>query len=218
MLRSFLRVIEFACRCKYRPIIDYILSIVIKPCTLSSKSSTPTSPLCLWYMQPAAQWLEALPIGNGHIGAMVYGGFPHETFQLNADTLWAGCPHDYTNDEGLSYLQNIRQLIDQNQWTDAQSMIDSHFLGKPSGQAPYQPVGNLQLDFFGQNLSSIWDYQRQLDLETAIVTTSYSDEFECHYQRNCFANYPDRCVVIHLQSSVSFFFYIYSKIIVINLV
>ena len=193
-----------ACQYKHLLIIDYLLKYIIPTCeSVLSKSSGPSSSLSLWYEQPASQWLEALPIGNGFLGGMIYGGFPRETIQLNSDTLWAGCPHDYSNEGAFNYLSQIRQLIVDEKWNDAQTMLTENFFGKPIRQAPYQPVGNLFLDFFDQSSSiSINQYQRDLNLEKAITTTIYSTDNQINYQRICYASYPDNCIVYHIQSSV----------------
>jgi alpha-L-fucosidase 2 len=171
--------------------------------SITSAKVAPSSSLSLWYQNAASQWLESLPIGNGYMGGMIYGGFPRETIQLNSDTLWAGCPHDYSNQGALEYLPQIRQLIDDNKWIDAQTLLTQHFFGKPIGQAPYQTVGNLFIDFFGQSSTiSINQYQRELNLEKAITTTTYSTDNGINYQRTCFASYPDNCIVYNVQSSV----------------
>ncbi len=171
--------------------------------SISSKVIAPSSPLSLWYENFASQWLEALPIGNGYMGGMIYGGYPRETIQLNSDTLWAGCPHDYSNPGANNYLTQIRQLIEDNKWIDAQTLLTQHFFGNPIGQAPYQTVGNLFIDFFEQSSSiSINQYQRELNLEKAITTTTYSIDNGINYQRTCFASYPDNCIIYNVQSSV----------------
>ncbi|CAF3408893.1 unnamed protein product [Rotaria sp. Silwood1] len=197
--------LKVACQYKHIEIIDYLLNILIVKCqSILSKSSSPSSPLSLWYEKAASQWLEALPIGNGYMGAMIYGGYPRETIQLNSDTLWAGSPHDYSNPVALNYLQEIRQLIENNQWTEAQKILTEKFFGKPIFQAPYQTVGNLFIDFFPESPStSIDQYQRELNLEKAITTTSYSIDSHINFQRTCFASYPDNCIVYNIQSSSS---------------
>jgi len=199
--------LKIACEYKHFSIIDYFLNILIVQCeSISSKNVAPSSSLSLWYEKSASQWLEALPIGNGYMGGMIYGGYPRETIQLNSDTLWAGCPHDYSNQGASNYLPQIRQLIENNQWIDAQSVLRANFFGQPAGQVPYQPVGNLLIDFFGQSpSSSISQYQRELNLEKAISTTTYSTDNGINYQRTCFASYPDNCIIYNIQSSVLFF-------------
>jgi alpha-L-fucosidase 2 len=196
--------LKIACEYKHLSIIDYLLNILIKKCELIlPKNHGPSSSLSLWYEQSASQWLEALPIGNGYMGGMIYGGYPRETIQLNSDTLWAGCPHDYSNPGAFNYLSQIRQLIEDNKWVDAQSVLTDHFFGQPIRQAPYQPVGNLLIDFFGQSSSSsISQYQRELNLEKAITTTTYTIDNGINYQRTCFASYPDNCIIYNIQSSV----------------
>ncbi len=185
-------------------IIDYLLNLLIVKCESISPSCVgPSSSLSLWYEQSASQWLEALPVGNGSMGGMIYGGYPRETIQLNSDTLWAGCPHDYSHQGAFNYLPQIRQLIENNQWIDAQSVLRGNCFGQPAAQAPYQPVGNLLIDFVGQSSSTtINQYQRELNLEKAISTTSYSTDNGINYQRTCFASYPDNCIIYNIQSSV----------------
>ncbi|CAF0756781.1 unnamed protein product [Rotaria sordida] len=200
-----LQPLKVACQYKHIKIIDYLLNILIVKCqSILSKSSSPSSPLSLWYEKAASQWLEALPIGNGYMGAMIYGGYPRETIQLNSDTLWAGSPHDYSNPGAFNYLQEIRQLIENNQWNQAQQILTENFFGKPIRQAPYQPVGNLFIDFFPESsYNSIDQYQRELNLEKAITTTTYSTDHQINYQRTCFASYPDNCIIYNIQSSSS---------------
>ena len=134
---------------------------------------------------------------------MIYGGYPRETIQLNSDTLWAGAPHDYANPEALSSLSKIRQLIADEKWIDAQTLLDDKFFGQPIGQAAYQPVGNLQLDFFDESSLVIEDYQRQLDLRESISRTTYSFDDGRKVERLCFASYPDQSIIYRIQSSVS---------------
>ncbi len=204
MFQLFLcRALSAACRGQHVAIVDYLLDNIKVKCRISPKISGPSLPLSLWYDQPGQQWLEALPIGNGHLGGMIYGGFPREIIQINEDTVWAGGPHDYSNEGASKVLPVVRKLIEQNQWGDAQSVLDANFFGKPVTQAAYQPVGNVQLDFFGKSLTSISQYQRFLDLEQAIATTTFTDESGVQYRRDCFASYPDRCMIVQLQSSVS---------------
>lgn len=154
------------------------------------------SALSLWYDQPATEWLQALPIGNGRIAAMVFGGTDRERLQLNEGTLWAGGPHDYDNPEALAALPEIRRLVFAGEWKRAQDLVNAHFMGRPTGQAPYQTVGDLELDF-GNSAASLSDYRRVLDLETAILSVSYKAD-GVRYQREVFASVPDQVIVLRL--------------------
>ena len=159
------------------------------------ESPAPASALALWYRRPAKEWLEALPIGNGRLAAMVFGGVAEERLQLNEGTIWAGGPHDYTNPEGLAALPEIRRLVFAGQWGDAQNLINAHFMGRPVGQMPYQTAGDLTLTF--PDADTVSDYRRELDLETAITHVSY-DVDGVRYSREAFSSVPDQCLVVRL--------------------
>ncbi len=160
--------------------------------------------LRLWYEAPAAEWLEALPLGNGRLGAMVFGGVDEEQLQLNEDTVWAGGPYDPANPDGLAALPEIRRLVFAGEWAAAQDLLSSSFMGTPVGQLPYQTVGNLRLSLPGGAAS---DYRRELDLNTAIATTRYVRDGVTH-TREVFASAPDQLIVVRLAAdaagSVSF--------------
>ncbi len=161
----------------------------------AKREDTAAAPLLLWYDRPAAQWLEALPIGNGRLGAMVYGGIDKEALQLNESTLWAGGPHDYDSPEALAALPEIRRLVLAGEWKAAQDKVNAHFMGRPTGQAQYQTIGNLVLEF-GVN-SGVTQYRRQLDMDTAIVATSYVAN-GVRYTREAFVSVPDQVIVLRL--------------------
>src|SRR5688500_311958 len=154
------------------------------------------SDLALWYDEPAgADWLRALPIGNGRLGAMVFGNVDTERLQLNEDTVWAGGPYDSSNTRGAAALPEIRRRVFADQWTQAQDLINQTMLGSPAGQLAYQPVGNLRLAF--GSASGMSQYNRTLDLTTAIATTTYVLN-GVRYQREVFASAPNQVVVIRL--------------------
>jgi alpha-L-fucosidase 2 len=169
------------------------------------EEAAPQSPLTLWYSRPSGQWLEALPIGNGRLGAMVFGGVDNETIQLNESTIWSGGPHNYDNPNALAALPQIRQLIFDEKWHDAENLINNTFLGNPHGQAAYQTVGNLRLAFAAPKV--VGKYQRALDLENAISTTSYIADGK-RIKREVFSSAPDQVIVMRLTAdgddSVSF--------------
>ncbi|MFE4694854.1 glycoside hydrolase N-terminal domain-containing protein [Streptomyces sp. NPDC056749] len=150
-------------------------------------------PMRLWYRSPAAEWLEALPVGNGRIGAMVFGGTDTERLQLNEDSLWAGGPHDYVRPGAGTHLDEIRRLVVEEKWNQAQRLIDTDFIGSPSEQAAYQVLGDLEIAFDGTG--EVTDYERELDLETAVVRTGYTRAGVRHV-REVFASSPDQVIVV----------------------
>lgn len=150
------------------------------------------SSLKLWYNKPATQWVEALPVGNGRLGAMVYGHPYHETWQLNENTVWAGQPNRNDNTDAKDVLNEVRKLIFNQQFGEAQSLIDQKFISKTSHGMPYQTVGNLRLFFPGHENFS--DYYRELDLENATVSSSYKVN-EVTYQTRVFSSFPDQVIV-----------------------
>ncbi|MEV4350037.1 glycoside hydrolase N-terminal domain-containing protein [Actinoplanes sp. NPDC049596] len=152
--------------------------------------------LALRYDEPAGtDWLRALPIGNGRLGAMVFGNVDTERLQLNEDTVWAGGPYDSANTQGAANLAEIRRRVFADQWVPAQDLINQTMLGNPVGQLAYQPVGNLRLAFGSASGAS--QYTRTLDLTTATVTTSYVLG-GVRFQREVFASAPDQVIVVRL--------------------
>jgi alpha-L-fucosidase 2 len=162
--------------------------------------------LALWYDEPAGtDWLRALPIGNGRLGAMVFGNVDTERLQLNEDTLWAGGPHDYSNPAGAAALAEIQRLVFEDQWAQAQDLINQTMLGNPGGQLAYQPAGDLRLTVPGGSGAS--EYQRWLDLTTATTGVTYLLN-GVRYQREVIASAPDQVIAVRLTAdapgSISF--------------
>ncbi|RKN40408.1 glycosyl hydrolase family 95 catalytic domain-containing protein [Streptomyces hoynatensis] len=155
----------------------------------------PGHDLRLWYDAPAAEWLEAIPIGNGRLGAMVYGGVESEELQLNEDTVWAGGPYDPANPEGLAALPEIRRRVFDGEWIGAQDLIAEKFEATPVRQLPYQPVGSLKLAFPAGGAAT--DYRRELDLTTAVTTVRYTRDGVTH-TREVFASAADQAIVLRL--------------------
>ncbi|MFD1537644.1 glycosyl hydrolase family 95 catalytic domain-containing protein [Nonomuraea guangzhouensis] len=152
--------------------------------------------LALWYDKSAGtEWLRALPIGNGRLGAMVFGNIDTERLQLNEDTIWAGGPYDQSNTKGAAALGQIRQLVFQNQWSQAQTVVDQNMLGTPSAQLAYQPVGDLRLTF--GSAAGVSEYNRSLDLSTATTTVTYLQN-GVRYRREVLASAPDQVIAIRL--------------------
>jgi alpha-L-fucosidase 2 len=155
-----------------------------------------TGDLRLFYDEPAgSQWLRALPVGNGRLGAMVFGNIPTERLQLNEDTVWAGGPHDYSNSAGAAALPQIQQLVFDDQWSQAETLANQAMLGSPAGQLAYQPVGNLRLAFTEPSGPS--NYWRELDLETATCSTGYVAGGVAR-RREVIASAPDQVIAVRL--------------------
>jgi alpha-L-fucosidase 2 len=154
--------------------------------------------LLLWYNKPAARWTEALPVGNGRLGAMIYGKTEKEVIQFNEETLWSGQPHDYAHPGAHQYLGQIRQLLWDGKQKEAEKLANEHFMSQPFGQLCYQPFGNLLLDFPGHEEASA--YQRNLDLENAISSVVYEVD-GVKFKREIFSSEPVQALVIRLESS-----------------
>ncbi|CAH8281463.1 alpha-L-fucosidase 2 [Mariniflexile fucanivorans] len=155
--------------------------------------------LKFWYTQPAKEWSEALPIGNGRLGAMVYGGIQMEHLQLNEETLWTGGPHSYDNPDAYNHLEEVRNLLKQEKYNEAEDTAEK-MMGIPKYQMAYQPFGDLFL-MFPQGAKSS-NYRRELDLQKALSTVSYNIG-ETKFTRKVFASYPDQAIVMRLESDKS---------------
>ena len=151
--------------------------------------------LRLWYPRPATQWVEALPLGNGRLGAMVWGGAKHERIQLNEDTLYAGGPYDPTPPDALSALPQVRGLLFAGRYAEAEALANARMMGQPGKQMPYQPLGDLVLDFF--EIAETNGYRRELDLDTAIATSSFEARGLRH-RREVLVSPVDQCVAVRL--------------------
>ena len=149
----------------------------------------------LWYNKPASHWLEALPIGNSHLGAMVYGGTETEEIQLNEETFWSGQPHSNNSKESLAALPEVRRLIFEGKEYEASKLIDRHFIKGPHGMR-FLPLGSLKLKLGHKDVSN---YRRELNLGDAIATTSYIYN-GVKYERTVFASQADNVIIMQLKA------------------
>lgn len=156
-----------------------------------------TDELVLWYPTPARQWVEALPVGNGKMGAMVFGGTARERIQFNEETLWAGFPHEYHQENAAQHLEDVRTALFEGRQQEAEDLASIHLMGVPARQRAYQAFGDLQLTFPDLDSLSVVDYRRQLDLDEAVVTTRFRIG-EVTYTREVFASHPDGVIVVQL--------------------
>lgn len=162
------------------------------------QSSYDTDRLRLHYRQPASNWNEALPVGNGRLGAMVFGTVTRERIQFNEETLWTGAPHDYAHPGAVNSLSEIRRLIFDGQPREAERLAMERFMSIPLGQKAYQPFGDLYLEFPGHD--NYVDYERSLDLTRALTLTRYQVR-GITYTREVFASHPDQVLVVRLTAN-----------------
>ncbi len=175
-----------------------LIAVAIPLSVLAADTAATNGPLTIWFQQPARNWNEALPLGNSRLAGMLYGGATNELIQLNADTFWAGVPHDYSQLGAAEYLPEIRRLLFAGKEQEATALANQHFMGNPPFQAAFQPLGNLRLKL--DLPSNAEDYRRELDLQRGIATV----RFRCSstvFTRECFISHPDGVLVLRLTAS-----------------
>lgn len=149
----------------------------------------------LWYRQPAEVWEEALPIGNGRLGAMIYGSTPVERISLNEDTLWSGYPRDTNNYDALRHLEKVRTLVSEGRYEEAEQLIEQSMLGRRTES--YQPLGDLWISH-NHDGDPVTEYERSLDLDTGIATVQYKYR-GARFIREVFVSVPDQVLVMRLE-------------------
>ena len=150
--------------------------------------------LKLWYRQPANEWTEALPLGNSRLGVMLFGGTADEELQLNEETVWGGGPHRNDSPNALQALPQIRQLVFEGRYREAQNLVSRNF-ETPRNGMPYQTIGSLMLHFPGHEAAA--DYYRDLDIEKAVATVRYKVG-GVSYTREVFSSFTDDVVIVRL--------------------
>ena len=163
--------------------------------TQTAVTGSDWSELRLWYRQPAANWNEALPIGNGRLAAMVFGGAASERIQLNEDTIWAGEKRDRNNPEGPRNLNEVRRLLFAGKPKEAEQLAERTIIAIPKRMPPYQPLGDLLLRFNGHENAN--EYVRELDLDSGIVRIAYRVA-DTRFTREVFASAVDQIIVVRL--------------------
>ncbi|MEX2567572.1 MAG: glycoside hydrolase family 95 protein [Cyclobacteriaceae bacterium] len=179
--------------CKHLSLLLLVLYLV----GCSSPEKKNDSSWKLWYDKPASEWTEALPLGNGRIGAMVFGGTEKERIQFNEETLWTGEPHDYANTGSWQYLDDIRNLLKRGKQTEAEKLAMENFMSIPLRQKAYQPFGDLWITFPGH--TEVSGYHRELDLTTAKVNISYFLDGVV-FNRSYLVSQPDQVLVAGFSS------------------
>lgn len=152
----------------------------------------------LWYDQPAHVWTEALPLGNGRLGAMLYGNPAAEQLQLNEETIWAGRPNNNPSPEAREWLPKIRELVLAGKYKEAQDLCTAHVKSKTNQGMPYQPFGDLRLNFPGHTRYT--NYYRELSLDSARAVVRYEVD-GVRFQRETFTSFPDQVVITRVTAS-----------------
>ena len=182
--------------------LNILVLIILISIQFSCKTVEPEKELnpslVLLYDKPANGWTEALPVGNGRLGAMIYGGNITDTIQFNEETLWSGQPHDYAHPGAHQYLGEIRNLLWAGKQQVATTLANEQFMSQPFGQQCYQPFGNILLNF--PEHENVTNYKRKLDLEDATSTVNYEVD-GVKFEREAFSSAPDQAIVIRVESS-----------------
>lgn len=173
-----------------------ILSVLLNSC--EKKSENHEGALTLWYKTPASVWEEALPVGNGRLGAMVFGNPVNERIQLNEESIWAGSKINNNNKNALKMLPDLQKALFMGRYKDALKLANDNFLGTPPEIRSYQPLGDLYIDYKWNGEPT--DYKRELDLKTGIAATFFSVNGN-QFRQDVIASSPDNIIIIHIKSS-----------------
>ncbi|HVJ00646.1 MAG TPA: glycoside hydrolase family 95 protein [Sphingomonas sp.] len=158
------------------------------------------NPNLLWYERPAQEWTEALPVGNGRIGAMIFGGIAGERLQLNEDTLWAGAPYDPVNPRAKANMGQLRKLIFDGKYAQAEAFANANVMATPLRQAAFQTVGSLTIAMPGIDETSATGYRRSLDIDSAVAETEFTVG-GVTWRRRVVASPVDQVIAVHLSAS-----------------
>jgi alpha-L-fucosidase 2 len=176
-----------------RKIFVIVILVSVLPSLLCNAQED--SDLKIWYKKPAAVWEEALPVGNGRLGAMIYGAPSVDHIQFNEETLWSGKPHDYAHTGAYKYLGKIRELLWQNRQKEAEDLAMKEFMSVPLRQEKYQPFGDLWISFPGH--LKVSGYRRELDLSSALCRTTYTIG-DTVFTREYLASFPGKVLAVNL--------------------
>ena len=179
--------------------VSTAVSFFFSICGSATEAGTPHQDVVLWYETPAKDWNEALPVGNGRLGAMVYGDYTSETIQLNEESLWGGIRTEADAD-AAGHLPEIQRLLLDGQIEKASELSEKYLRSDPLEIRSYQTFGNLRIDYFRKvTVSQVSDYRRELDLETGIASVSYRID-GVTYRRVVFVPAGEDIIVIRMTS------------------
>ncbi|MBD0368009.1 MAG: glycoside hydrolase family 95 protein, partial [Flavisolibacter sp.] len=176
----------------------YFSFIIVLCCLCNQIQAQQDSTLLLWYKQPASNWNEALPVGNGRLGAMVFGGIQTDRLQLNEESLWAGQQINNNNPQAQAHLKEIQQLLLKDSNQIAFDLSTRYLLATPPRFRSYQTLGDIYIDF-GQQ-AAVSRYTRNLDITTGVATTQYTVG-NTFIKREVFSSAPDNCIIVRLSAS-----------------
>ncbi len=179
------------------PIALSVAWAVSRAAVENQTAKTQSGAMTLWHDRAAAQWDHATPIGNGRLGAMIFGAAGRERIQLNEETLWSGGPRDTVNVEAVSEIGNVRRLLFSGKPREAIELADETMMARPRRLLPYQTLGDLWLSFEGHDAPT--DYRRELDLASAIARVGYRANGVA-FSREIFASHPAQVIVMRLSS------------------
>lgn len=155
----------------------------------------------LWYTKPAAEWEEALPLGNGRLGAMIAGNLREERIQVNEETIWYGGWEDCLNPDARENLPKLRELVRQGRISEAEHLIRLAFISGPDGQRGYQTLGDIEMKYLNDpSQEECTAYRRELDLDRAVCRVQYENAKKEAFERTCFISRPADCMVLHLRA------------------
>src|SRR5688572_2220310 len=165
--------------------------------TNTTQPTLHTGAMTLWHSRAAPQWDHATPVGNGRLGAMIFGETGRERIQLNEETLWSGGPRDTVNVEAMSEIGNVRRLLFAGKPREAIELADETMMARPRRLLPYQTLGDLWLAFDGGD--DVTDYRRELDMASGAARVSYRAG-GVRFAREIFASHPSQVIVARLTS------------------
>jgi alpha-L-fucosidase 2 len=176
-----------------------LLFILMAVSFFSRAQTLPATPWNLWFEKPAAEWNEALPVGNGRLGAMVFGGAATERLQLNESSVWTGNGDDFVNPEAKDALPKVRSLLFAGKYAEAKNLAQEKMMGNKKNWSRYQTLGDLYIDFGKEHAAHISEYQRSLDLDSAMARVRYKSD-GISFTREIFSSAPDQVLVVRLSA------------------